>query len=54
MLSFLLRWDYCWKYEFNTDVTIENYYHNDGLRFKPCSDERQNGFKDLKLKRCKF
>ena len=22
--------------------------------FKPCSDERQNGFKGLKLKRCKF
>ena len=21
---------------------------------KPCSDERQNGFKSLKLKRCKF
>ena len=23
-------------------------------RLKPCSDERQNGFKGLKLKRCKF
>ena len=23
-------------------------------RFKPCSDERQNGFQALKLKRCKF
>ena len=22
--------------------------------FNPCSDERQNGFKGLKLKRCKF
>ena len=22
--------------------------------FKPCSDERQNGFKGLKLKRCTF
>ena len=22
--------------------------------FKPCPDERQNGFKGLKLKRCKF
>ena len=22
--------------------------------FKPCSDKRQNGFKDLKLQRCKF
>ena len=24
------------------------------LFLKPCSDERQNGFKSLKLKRCKF
>ena len=30
MLSFLHRWDYCWKYEFDTDVKIENYYQHDG------------------------
>ena len=30
MLSFLHRWDYWWKYEFNTDVKIENYYQHDG------------------------
>ena len=23
-------WDYCWKYEFDTEVKIENYYHHDG------------------------
>ena len=27
-------------------------YQNEDL--KPCSDERQNYFKSLKLKRCKF
>ena len=30
MLSFLHRWDYCWKCEFDTSVKIENYYHHDG------------------------
>ena len=30
MLSFLHRWDYCWKCEFDADVKIENYYHGDG------------------------
>ena len=30
MLSFLHRWDYCWKCEFDTDVKVENYYHHDG------------------------
>ena len=30
MLSFLPRWDYCWKCEFDADVKIENYYHHDG------------------------
>ena len=30
MLSFLHLWDYCWKCEFDTDVKIENYYHQDG------------------------
>ena len=29
-LSFLHRWDYCWKCEFDTDVKIEKYYHHDG------------------------
>ena len=30
MLSFLPRWDYCWKCEFDTDVQMENCYHHDG------------------------
>ena len=30
MLSFFHRSDCCWKYEFDTDVIIENYYHHDG------------------------
>ena len=30
MLSFLSRWDYCWKCEFATDVKRENYYYHDG------------------------
>ena len=30
MLSFLHRWDYCWKCEFDIDVRIENYNHHDG------------------------
>ena len=29
MLSFLHRWDYWWKCEFDTDVKIE-YIHHDG------------------------
>ena len=29
MLSFLHRWDYCWKCEFDVDVKIENYCHHD-------------------------
>ena len=30
MLSFLPRWDYCWKCESDIDVNIENYYHHGG------------------------
>ena len=30
VLSFLLRWDYRWKCEFDTDARIENYFHLDG------------------------
>ena len=30
MLSFLHRWGYCWKFEFDADVKIENHYHYDG------------------------
>ena len=30
MLSFLHRWDYCWKCEFDADVKIENYYQHGG------------------------
>ena len=30
MLSFLPRWDYCWKCEFGTDVKTENYCDHDG------------------------
>ena len=29
MLSFLHRWDCCWKCQFGTDVKIENYNHHD-------------------------
>ena len=29
MLSFLYRWDYCWKFEFDINVKIENYGHHD-------------------------
>ena len=29
-LSFLHRWDYCWKCEFDIDVKIENHNHHDG------------------------
>ena len=30
MLSFLHRWDHCWKCEFDTDVKIKHYNHHDG------------------------
>ena len=30
MLSFLHRWDYWWKCEFETDVKIENFCNHDG------------------------
>ena len=30
MLSFLHRWDCCWKCQFDTDVKTENYNHHDG------------------------
>ena len=35
MLSFLHRWDYCWKCEFDKDVKIEYSFHHEGeqLRF---------------------
>ena len=33
MLSFLHRWDCCWKCQFDTDVKIENYNHHDGEQF---------------------
>ena len=29
MLSFLHCWDFCWKFEFDSDVKIENYNHHD-------------------------
>ena len=29
-LSFLHRWDYCWKCESDTDIEVENYYQHDG------------------------
>ena len=29
MLSFLHCWDYCWKFEFDINVKIENYGHHD-------------------------
>ena len=30
MLSFLHRWNCCWKCQFDTDVKTENYNHHDG------------------------
>ena len=30
MLSFLHRWDSCWKCELDTDIKTENYYDHDG------------------------
>ena len=45
ILSFLHRWDYCWKCEFDTDVKIENYYQHDGEQlgfYKKVHIKRQN------------
>ena len=50
MLSFLHRWDYCWKCEFDTDVKIENYYHHDGEQWgfdKKVHIKTQNKKKDV-------
>ena len=30
MISFLHRWDYCWKCQLDADVKTESYYHHDG------------------------
>ena len=43
---------YCFKVK--SKVTFVSYYLFQITFIKPCSDERQNGFKSLKLKRCKF
>ena len=29
-LLFIHYWDYCWKWESDTDVKIETFYHHDG------------------------
>ena len=50
MLSFLHRWDYCWKCEFDTDVKIENYYHHDGEQlgfYKKVDIKTQSKKKDV-------
>ena len=50
MLSFLHRWDYCWKCEFDTDVKIENYNHHDGeqlLSYKKVHIKTQSKNKDV-------
>ena len=49
-----LKWSFNNKVLFNlaTIRLLNMSYQNEDL--KPCSDERQNSFKGLKLKRCKF
>ena len=37
-----------------SEGAMNNFKEMFPLAVKPCSDERQNGFKNLKLKRCKF
>ena len=44
MLSFLHRWDYCWKCEFGINVKIENYNHHDG--------EQLPFYKKVPIKHC--
>ena len=49
-LSFLHRWDYCWKCEFDIDVKIENYNHHDGeqlLFYKKVHIKTQSKKKDV-------
>ena len=49
-LSFLHRWDYCWKCEFDINVKIENYNHHDGeqlLFFKKVHIKTQCKKKDV-------
>ena len=53
MLSFLHRWDYCWKCEFDIDVIlvkIENYNHHDRqqlLFYKKVHIKTQSKMKDV-------
>ena len=50
MLSFLHRWDYCWKGKFGIDVKIENYYHHDGEHlgfYKKVNIKTQSKKKDV-------
>ena len=50
MLSFLHRWDYCWKCEFDIDVKIENHNHHDGeqlLFYKKVHIKTQSKKKDV-------
>ena len=50
MLSFLHRWDYCWKCEFDIDVKIENYNHHYGeqlLFYKNVNIKTQRKKKDV-------
>ena len=53
MLSFLHRWDYCWKCEFDIDVIIvkiENYNHHDGqqlLFYKKVHIKTHSKMKDV-------
>ena len=42
------------RYSYYFQATFRKTKKNQCIIFKPCSGERQNGFKSLKLKRCKF
>ena len=50
MLSFLHRWDYCWKCEFDIDVKTENHYNHDGEKlpfYKKVRIKTQSKKKDV-------
>ena len=56
MLSFLHRWDYCSKCEFDTDVKIENYYHHNRERlgsYKKVHIKTKSKKKDVLLQEMK-
>ena len=49
-VSFLYRWEYCWKCGFDIDVKIENHNHHDGeqlLFYKKVHIKTQSKKKDV-------